>query len=181
MKQAIKNIGKIVCAYQLGAGSETEARLIRDGKIVRRDDGTYELFSLEAVNGAGEVAQKGDYFKLSSDGYPYPNDRAFFEANHRPLGGDRFEQLPQPLDAWTADDPICPEIAFLMREKGLILDESTPEKFFSAPLWGTQLSAARDAVLIFYSVDYDAQHEVTNADFNFIARREFDQAYTWLD
>jgi len=180
MRTAIKNLGKIVSAYCLGAESETELCLIQEGKIKRIDEDTYELFSLEAVNGSGEIAHRGDYFKLSSDGYPYPNTREFFEANHRHIEGDRYEQPPKPISAWTADDEMCPEIRFLTETKGLVIDPADEQKYFTAPLWGSLLSAAKDAVVLFYSITRDADGTITDADFNFISKNEFDQTYTWL-
>ena len=62
MRYAVKSKKKIVKAYRLGAGSQMEAQLIREGAIRRREDGSYELFSQEAVNGRGEAARTGDYF-----------------------------------------------------------------------------------------------------------------------
>lgn len=37
----------------------------------------------KAVNGKGEVAQTGDYIKVDLKGFPYPNDKNFFEENYR--------------------------------------------------------------------------------------------------
>lgn len=180
MKKAVKNLRKIVHAYRLGDETETELRLIESGLIRVNKDGNYELFSLEAVNGSGEIAQKGDYFKVSSDGHPYPNTRTFFEENHRFLKDDCYEQLPKPLDIWTAEDEICPEIRFLQGHKGLVIDSESTEKHFSAPLWGTVLSAAADAVIVFYSITRNADGNITDADFNFVAREEFDRTYSRL-
>ncbi|MBR5311978.1 MAG: hypothetical protein IKU40_03745, partial [Clostridia bacterium] len=175
MKKAIKNIGKIVYAYRLGDNTEIELRMIKEGLIRVSSDGSYELFSLEAVNGSGEIAQKGDYFKLSTDGHPYPNDKAFFEANHRQLDGNRYEQLPKPLEIWSSQDTLCPEIRFLQENKGLVIDPDSTDKRYSAPLWGTVLSAAADAVIVFYSITRDANGAVTDADFNFVAGDEFER------
>lgn len=94
MKQAEEK-KKLVKAYRLGAATATEEELIREGAIRRLADGSYELFSQEAVNGAGEIARAGDHFKVDTvDGkwYPYPNSGRFFEANHRHLEGDSYEQ-----------------------------------------------------------------------------------------
>ena len=77
-----------------------EATLIREGAIKKRQDGTYELFSQEAVNGTGEIAKAGDYFKVDIvDGrhYPYPNSKQFFEENHIHIAGDEYEQKEKPL------------------------------------------------------------------------------------
>lgn len=180
MKKAVKNQGKIVHAYRLGDASETELRLLREGLIRIREDKTYELFSLEAVSGSGEIARKGDYFKLSADGRPYPNAKDFFEANHRFLDGDRYEQYPKPLEVWCAEDGLCPEIRFLQEHKGLVIDPSGGEKYFSAPLWGTVLSAAADAVIVFYGITRNDDGTIADADFNFVSREEFDRTYSRL-
>jgi len=180
MRQAIKNIGKFVEAYRLGDGSETECRLLREGKIRRTPDGAYELFSMEAVNGKGQPARKGDYFKLSSTGDPYPNDREFFEANHRSLGENRYEQIPVPRLAWILGDEISPEMHFLIEKKGLVIDPDQPERCFSAVIYGSPLSAASDAVLLIYSVTRDADGTITDIDFNFVAKQEFDSTYSWM-
>lgn len=180
MKRAIKNIGRIVHAYRLGDNTETELRLIREGLIRVNSDESYELFSLEAVSGHGEVCHKGDYFKISSDGHPYPNEKNFFEANHRLLDDGSYEQIPKPLDIWTSADEICPEILFLMEHKGLIIDPESTDRYFTAPLWGTVLSAAIDAVIVFYSITRETDGTITDADFNFVAGDEFRRTYSLL-
>ena len=78
---------------------------------------------------------------------------------------------------WTAEDEICPEITFLMEEKGLTLEPGHPECFFQAPLWGTKLSAARDAVLVFYETERDSEGNICDAEFNFVDREEFEKTY----
>ena len=39
------------------------------------------------------------------------------------------------------------------------------------------LTAARDAVIVFYELEYDAGGEIVEADFNFVAKDEFDKVY----
>jgi len=173
LRKAIKNKGKIVKAWELGLDSPMERQLIAAGKIKRHSDGTYEIFSLEAQD-HGERAAAGDYIKLSSDGTPYPNARAFFWANHRSVEGDTYEQIPKPLCIWTMDDPMCPEIEFLISAKGLTITADG----FSAPLWGTIERAGRDAVIVFYSIAYAADGSISDADFNFVAKTEFDSTYS---
>ena len=65
MFQIKKKTGKRVTAYRLGEPSEVLDALMESGKVKPLPDGTYEIFSQEAVNGHGEVAQPGDYIKLS--------------------------------------------------------------------------------------------------------------------
>ena len=84
MRYAIKSKKKIVQAYPLGQGHPMETALIEEGAIRLLPDGSYALFSQEAVNGQGQIAYAGDYFKVDTiDGrhYPYPNDREFFLSN----------------------------------------------------------------------------------------------------
>ena len=72
---------------------------------------------------------------------------------------------------------MCDEIAFLMEEKGLVIDRQSRDRYFSAPLWGTTLYAARDAVIIFYSITRDQMGRIIDADFNFVERGVFGKTY----
>lgn len=179
MARVIKNNGKMVKAWQLGAGSEMEQKLISEGKIVVKDDGSYELFSQEANSGAGEVAQNGDYFKVDNAGYPYPNAKDWFESNHKHTDGDDYEQLPKAMDAWEATEPMTPEVQFLVDSGKMTLDEESEDAYFGAELWGSWLTAAKNAVLVFYGVTRDESGNITDADFNFVARSEFEQTYSY--
>lgn len=156
-----------------------EKDMIRSGKIILRPDGKYELFSRESINGSGEIASPGDFFKIDSDNFPYPNSRKFFLENHRHIKGDLYEQKHKLLEAWEIQDGMCPEIEFLMQHKGLTIDETDPNRFFSAPLCGTVISAARDAVIVFYETKRNAQGDITDAAFSFVARKEFERTYEW--
>lgn len=179
--KVIKKHGKTVSAYRLGDRSEVIEKLIVEGKIMPREDGTFEVMSQKSVNGSGQIAKIGDYIKLDSTGCPYPNDEAFFNANHRHIEGDSYEQTPKPLLAWTVDEPITEEISFLIAHKGLVLNDKSPDKYFTAPLWGSLESSPRDSVLIFYSVNRNEADEITDADFNFVARSEFELSYNMLE
>lgn len=179
--RVIKKSGKKVLAYRLGSDSPVIDNLISTGKILPRHDETYEVMSRESTNGCGQIAKLGDYIKIDSTGYPYPNDSCFFAENHRHIIGDEYEQLPKPLLAWTADEQITEEIEFLIAHKGLILNASSFDSFFSAPLWGTIESSPHDSVLVFYSVIRDSEGEIVDADFNLIARTEFDKNYILID
>lgn len=178
MRTAVKNKVKIVSAFRLGENTETERQLIETGLIRVHDDDTFELFSIETVNGKGEIARRGDFFKLSTTGEPYPNSAEFFLRNHRLLDDGQYAQIPKPLEIWTAEDEICPEIIFLQQYKGLVIDPDSLENRYSAPLWGTILYAAADAVIVFYSIEKDQDGTITDADFNFVSRDEFDKTYT---
>ena len=180
MRHAIKKPIPIH-ALRLGDRTVEEVRLLEEGKLQIAPDGTYRVFSLEVRNGEGEIAQPGDYVKFSSDGWPYPNSKAYFEANHHPLGDGWYQQIPHSLPTWTVEDGIIPEIAFLQQSKGLSFHPETPEAYFSAPLWGTTLTAAKDAVILFYNVHRDEDGRILDIEFNFIAKHEFDLTYDWTD
>lgn len=183
MFRVIKNKGKIVKAYKLGSDNVVLNELIACGRILDLGGGSYEVFSRETKNGAagGELAKNGDWIKVDGEGYPYPNNKEFFEANHRHIEGNTFEQIPKPLLAWDDKFEMCQEIMFLIENKGLKIDESSFEKHYTAELWGTQEVAAGDAVIVFYSIEYDKNGLVKDADFNFVAREEFDRIYSIVD
>ena len=172
MKTVKKKEGKTVKAYCLGEDSPVIHDLTEKGMVRQTDGSHWRIFSQEATN--GEEAEAGDYIKIDSSGKPYPNSREFFLKNHRPLGGDA------PLKAWDIKGPPCRELEFLISRKGLSINESDAAAYFSAPLWGDTLTAAKDAVIIFYSIQYDDGGDVTDADFNFVARNEFDRTYEIL-
>ena len=183
MRYAVKSKKKIVKAYPLGAGHPMETILIEEGAICLRSDGSYELFSQEAVNGSGQIAYPGDYFKVDTvDGrhYPYPNSREFFLENHVHLQGDEYEQKAKPLMIWQYGDEKPDALLWLLENKRLMLKEEEPQNYFNAFLWGSDLSAARDATLIFYSVDRDAEGTITDVSFNFVAKPEFEISYVIL-
>lgn len=178
----MKKQGNEIIAYQLGseASKDIEDKLISEGKMKKISEGEYELFSQEAVNNVGEKASVGDYFKIDSTGYPYPNEKSFFEENHTAIEGNRYMQKVYPLNAWKYGDDMCKEIEFLIIHKGLKLDVENKERYFGAPLWGTYLNADINAVLVFYSIHKDVNGEIVDADFNFISKSEFDNTYEFI-
>ena len=175
-----KKSGKIVQAYKLGTETERLDQLIVEGKIIDLRNGSFEVFSQEAVkseSGHGQVAYAGDWIRLDGAGYPYPSKNEWFQENMRHIHGDDYEQIPNELVGWTADMDKCPEVDFLIREKGLELVEDNYEKYFRASLWGNPEAADRNAVLVFYNINYDNNGSVVDAEFNFVERTEFDQTY----
>lgn len=181
MRYAVKNKRKIVNAYPLGAGHPMEAELIAEGAIKLREDGQYELFSQEAVNGSGQLAKPGDFFKVDTvDGkhFPYPNGRAWFEENHVHLSGDEYEQINKPLLIWQVGDEMIEEVRWLVENGRLTLKSEDPQHYFNAFLWGADLSAADDATLLFYGVDRNEDGAITDISFNFVANPEFAAGYT---
>ena len=183
MRTAIKNKKKIVTAYQLGTGSSMERQLIEEGAIHLREDGSYELFSQEAVNGTGEVAVSGEYFKVDTvEGkhFPYPNAKTWFEENHIHLQDDEYEQQNKPQLIWEATDPISEEIQYLLDNGKLTINENDEERYFNAFLWGADLSAARDATIVFYNINRDEQGNIVDISFNFVAKAEFEKSYSYM-
>ena len=181
MKFAVKNKRKTVKAYCLGEGSEIEQLLIRLGRIRRLTDGAYELMSQEAKNGTGQRAEAGDYFKVDDvDGvyYPYPNSREYFLNNHTHLKGDTYEQKVLPLAIWQWGDDPCDAIEYLLEQGKLTLNHEDEERFFNAFLWGADLSAPRDATVLFYDIFRNASGAITDVSFNFVVKEEFERSYT---
>lgn len=166
-------------ACRLGDGSPLEAELVRSGLVVRREDGRYEVRSLEARGMPGELAEAGDYVKLDSRGRPYPNERAFFEANHVRVGENSYRQISRAVGVWFAGDEMCPEIDFLLRSGRLTIDPADAAHYFSAELWGTRLRAAKDAAVVIYSAKRGPDGSIVEVSFNFVERREFERTYVW--
>ena len=167
-------------AWQLGTQSEKEMELIRCGKIKRRADGDYELFSQEATGETGQIAKPGDYFKIALSGEPYPNERIWFERMHTHICGDWYEQQSIPLQAWTVDESINDAIQFLLDQKLLKINTNDDARYFSASLWGTIETAAKDAVIILHNVEKNDESEIISVSFNFVAKNEFDKTYRIL-
>ncbi len=184
MKYAKKAKKKFVQAYCLGEDSPMERQLIIEGAIHKLSDNTYEMFSQEAVNGHGEIARKGDFFKVDTKGskhYPYPNAREFFLKNHRHISGDKYEQISKPLLVWQYGDDISEEVSWLLARGKLVLDPSNPEKYFNAFLWGADLSAAQDATVVFYSVERALDGTILDISFNFVEKKAFCSSYEFCD
>ena len=85
-------------------------------------------------------------------------------------------QTSPVLGAWSLEEPMCPEIEYIVRAGKLRIDEGSDSHCYTAFLWGAWLHAARDAVIVFDRVD-GADGEVTGVEFHFITREEFDLTY----
>ena len=181
MRTIIKTKQPIVKAWKLGQQSHMEQRMIREGKIRILGPERYEVFSQEALGKSGEIAAAGDYFKVDNAGFPYPNEKAYFEENHIHLGGEDYRQIPRPLKAWLLGDPVTEEIDFLLRFRELQITPEQPAECFRAPLWGSILTAASDAVLVIYNMERDPSGRIVDVDFNFVARAEFDLTYRFVE
>ena len=183
MYKIIKDKGKLLKAYQLGSENKVIDKLMAEGKICDNGNGQYEVYSLETVKSTtgGEIASLGDYIKIDSCGYPYPNNKEYFEKNHRHIEEDTYEQIPKTLQAWDTKLAMCQEVTFLIEKKGLRIHETSQDQYYEAELWGTKEVAAADAMIVFYSISYDREGNVLDCDWNFVERSEFNRIYSIID
>lgn len=170
----------IVHAYKLGEDNKKLDELMGQGLVSLQDDGSYEIHTAETEGGKGETAYAGDYVKLDACGRPYPNGARFFTAHHRHIQGDEYEQLTEEREVWTMGDEMCPEITFLLEQGKLSFHKEDPEHYFQGTGWGTKLSAASDAVVVFYEIRRDAKGQILDAEFNFVDRENFEKTYELL-
>lgn len=180
MYKVMKKQGKIVEAYRLGDNSKVLDDLEKNNKLLNLNDGRYEVFSQEAVNsesGHGQIAKKGDWIRLDSLGFPYPCTNEWFEKNLLHIKGDNYEQIPKSLKAWDYTQDMCKEIEFLIKEKGLKINENDNQKYYCAILWKNPESAAKDAVIVFYNIVYAKDGSIMDVEYNFVERGEFNRTY----
>lgn len=173
MRKAIKKHRKKIIAYELGKDDEKIFELVEEGKIVKISDNQYEVFSQEAKKQVGEIAEKGDFIKFDSSMNPYPNKRDYFMGNHIFITGNEYEQIPKQVLIWQLNESIQPEIEFLMKNKGLVVNE----EYIEAPLWGTVLTAESNAFLVVYNIEKNENGEIQDIDFNFVENKEFMDSY----
>ena len=176
-----KSTNTQVTAFELGINSRLELLLLNEGKIKELPSGQYEIFSRESKNGAGEIASSGDFVKLDGDGYPYPNEREYFLSRHVLISKNKYKQIPQKLKAWRLGEPPCPEIEYLLRTGCLIIDPASFEKYYTATLWGTELSADKDAIIVFHDICCNADGGIEKISFCFVAKGEFVRTYRIVD
>ena len=172
----MKREGTRVRACCLGEDSPMEKDLIDRGLLTTLPDGTYRVKSREAGEGPGQAAKPGDYVKLDSEGYPYPNSREFFLCNHEKVG-EEYVQIPRQLEAWAWGEPESEALDWAKRSGRLSLSEDDPDHAFRSEQWGTSLSAPSDAVLVFYSVKRADDGSIADLSFNFVVREEFEKSY----
>ena len=166
-------------AFQLGTVCPLAQKLMDRGFLLPLPDGFWRVKTREAM-GEGELAKTGDYIKLDSTGMPYPTEKEWFEANHIQVEAGIYLQKAQKRKAWCADEPVSPEIRFLLDRGLLQWDPEDPQRTFQAQLWGTLQSAARDAVVVLDRVETDAKGTVREVEFHLVAGEEFDITYDVL-
>ena len=179
MRQAIKTATKVI-AYRLGDNSEKEQELIAEGKIRKLSETEYEIFSTESKNAAGEMAAKGDYFKIDSSGNPYPNAKEWFEKSHNFVDGNIYNQIVKPIGVWSFTEGMIPEIDFIIRTGKLLVNEADDDKYFTAELWGAVLSASKDSLILIRGVETNDAGDLTNVSFDFITKDEFEKTYQYV-
>lgn len=173
-----KALPQQVCC--LGEGSALEQELIQRKLLKKRADGLWELTTRE-TEGKGEVCRPGDYIKLDSLRMPYPNDPVYFRENHAHLEGEWYIQNSRPVCGWTLEQPDDPIIRFLVDTGRLRIDLRDPRRTFSAFLWGTEQTAARDAVIIITATERSAEGQITDVSFHMVAGDEFRKTYDILE
>ena len=110
-------------AWEFGAGSDMEQKMISSERIIRHPNGLYEVFSKEATEGKGQMAHTGDYFKVDEEGFPSPCERDWFQKNHEHLEADWYLQKAKPLKIWRKGDGESEEIKFLIDNGALTINE----------------------------------------------------------
>lgn len=175
--RVIKKNTLSVRAFCLGCDSEMEKELLAGGSLCKYADNSYEVFSQEAVNGDGEFVSTGDYVIVDGSGTPYPNSKEYFEANYELIAGEEYRAIAKLREAWEYGEAIDDKMSFAIEHRGLVLNEASYEKYMTAPLYGSILSAAKNAVIVFYSVDRDENGAVVGVSFNFVERKEFERNY----
>ena len=180
MAYAVKESSRVQ-AWELGAGSVMEQEMIRCRKIVPRPGGIYEIFSREATGKTGQIASAGDFFKVDNYGFPHPWRKAAFLQQHQFLEGDWYQEAARRVKIWRLSDPVCEEIRFLLNRGILRIDPDNPDRCFTALIWGTEETAASDAVVVIFDTDRDAEGCVAGVHFNFIEIGYFNKYYRVIE
>ena len=165
-----------VQACCLGQGDGLERELCEKGLLRKLADGNWEVLTREAQM-QGERAEDGDYVKLDADGMPYPVKQAYFTANHVRQADGRYLQKGRPLRMWCREEEPCAELQFLLDQGLLEHTPHRPEAAYRAFLFGTWQTAAADAVIVFDAVRYNADGELDQVEFHFVARDVFERTY----
>ena len=168
-------------AWELGAGSVMEQEMIRCRKIVSRPGGIYEIFSREATGKTGQIASAGDFFKVDNYGFPHPWRKAAFLQQHQFLEGDWYQEAARRVKIWRLSDPVCEEIRFLLNRGILRIDPDNPDRCFTALIWGTEETAASDAVVVIFDTDRGAEGCITGVNFNFVEIGYFNKHYRVIE
>ena len=169
-----------VTACCLGEGSPLEKTLIEKKWLNIRPDGRWEVHTRESAADRGEMAETGDFVKVDVGGYPYPVKASVFHREHR-RDEEGYRQIPRPLEAWAVGEPKTPTLEWLLSMGRLRIEQSDPTHFFRAQMWGTQISAPADAVLVIYHTDRNSAGEILDVDFNFVDHEVFSLSYDILE
>lgn len=176
MRKAIKS-GIPMEAYPLDSTAPKMQQLLKEGKIRKVNHQQYAVYSQEAINGEGEIAQAHDYVKIDNSGYPYPNKKEWFESRHTRVGENLYLQNPIEVLVWQAWDPVSEEIDYLIQSGKLILNKEDESHYYNSFLFGANLSAPITAYLVIFSVERAEDGNIRNIDFNFVAADYFEKYY----
>lgn len=168
-----------VQAFQLGSACCLERKLMALGLLIPLPNGLWRIKTREAQT-EGELVEAGDYIKIDRSGMPYPNSKEWFESNHTRLDENLYLQTAAPRIAWKADQPMIPEIQFLLDRELLVRVPGDPQPTFRARLWGTWQTAPADAAVVLDRVDTDSRGEIQAVEFHFVANDEFEATYDIL-
>lgn len=174
----VKKTNIYVKAFELGAHTELEQKLVNNGQIIKHR-GYYEVYSTETTT-SGEIAKDGDFVKIDKANNPYPNARERFLKHHRHLDGYNYEQFPVILSSWQYGEDEDDVIRYLLDSGKLIINPNSDDAFYQADLWGTTLRAKKNDIILIYDVKRDGQ-DIINVDFNLIDKDEFEKTYQYID
>lgn len=166
--------------YELGKDDSRIQSLFEQG-LIKKIHSQYEVFTLESGKTEGQIACEGDFIKVDIKGNIYPTTKEKLYADYDQIEENLFVPKGKILSAWFAEENPCDEILYLI-EKGILkLDPTHPEQYFQAVLWGTDVRAAKNAALIFYSIKKDTDGTILEIDFNFVERTIFEQTYIVIE
>lgn len=174
----VKKTNIYVKAFELGAHTELEQKLVNNGQIIKHSD-YYEVYSTETTT-SGEIAKDGDFVKIDKANNPYPNARERFLKHHLHLDGYNYEQFPVILLSWQYGEDEDDVIRYLLDSGKLIINPNSDDAFYQADLWGTTLRAKKNDIILIYDVKRDGQ-DIINVDFNLIDKDEFEKTYQYID
>ena len=176
----LKKSAQPVTACCLGESSALEKTLEEKKMIIRKPGGFWEVHTRESAGNRGEIAKTGDYVKLDVGAYPYPVKARVFLREHR-LEKDGYWQIPRELEAWTVGEPRTPVLEWLLSTGRLRIVQNDPAHYFQAQMWGTQISAPEDAIVVFSHVSRNASGDILNVDFNFVDHEVFLLSYDVIE
>ena len=81
------------------------------------------------------------------------------------------------LPVWACGDALCDVVDWLIESGRLRINPDDPARYYSAVLWNAPLSAAADAVIVFYKIERDENGLIRDVVFNFVKSDVFERDY----